>query len=214
MRLILARHGETDLNKAGRVQGDDDTPLNPTGRRQARAIAEALARDMPFSLYASPVPRAMDTARTVSELLEVPFEPLDGLREIKSGALYGLTHKELRRLHPKYMEDWAADPATARSPGGESVLEVQDRAWPAVMELLRRYEQDTVVAISHNFTILAIVCKAVGAPVRNLERFRHDVAAITRLDISNSRSSVVSLNETWHLRDVTPHMDADSNGQG
>ena len=81
MRLILVRHGETQLNRDGRIQGINDDPLNSTGRAQARAVAEPLHRDLPFVLYSSPVARALETARIISGILHVQATPLEGLKE-------------------------------------------------------------------------------------------------------------------------------------
>ena len=103
MRLVLVRHGETDLNRQGRVQGLNAHPLNALGRAQAGAIAEAVAADMPFDLYASPVPRALETASVVAGRLGVSVTRLDPVREADAGELVGLTgggdEAPLSRLH-------------------------------------------------------------------------------------------------------------------
>ena len=132
MKLILVRHGETDLHLAGLMQGNNGAPLNATGRAQARAVAEALKPDLPFAMYTSPVRRALETAGIVSELLDVPAAALPKMRELEVGELDGLTDDEMRERYPEYMKNWSKDPATARPPGGETVQEVQERAWAAM----------------------------------------------------------------------------------
>ena len=71
-KLILVRHGETLLNREGRVQGVSDAPLSDLGESQARAVAEALAPDAPFRLYASPLSRAAQTARPIADAHGAP----------------------------------------------------------------------------------------------------------------------------------------------
>ena len=128
MRLILVRHGETDVHLSGLMQGNNGAPLNATGRAQASAVAQALKSELPFAMYTSPVRRALETAGIVSELLDVPAATLPELRELEVGELDGLTGDEMRERYPEYMKDWSKDPATARPPGGETVQ--RSRRWP------------------------------------------------------------------------------------
>ena len=199
MRLILVRHGETGLNRTGRIQGLNADPLNESGRMQARAVADALEADMPFALYASPVPRALETAEAVSSRLEVRVNRLGGLQEADAGELVGLTGDEMRRRYPDFMERWITDAGTARMPGGESMDEVRLRAWQAIDGLDADHPDGTVVAITHNQTIGAIVATALDMPLRQFRRLKVDLGSITRLDLNEERPLLVSLNETWHL---------------
>lgn len=199
MRLILIRHGETQLNRDGRIQGVNDSPLNTTGRAQAKALALALMQDLPLLLYASPVARAMETAQVISEALKVPFTLHGGLAEAAAGELEGLTGAEMRLRYPEFAERWAADSGSAQMPGGESLGQVQERAWCAVSELLEKHPDDTVAVVTHNFTIQTILCMVLETPLRNSRRFRQDLGSITRLDLAHELGALVSLNETWHL---------------
>ena len=200
MKLILVRHGETQLNKDGRIQGIGGAPLNEEGRGQAQAAARALKADLPFVLYTSTVVRALDTARIISDSLNVPFELLDGLQEADAGQLDGLTGTEMRQRYPEFTRLWDKDSATAQMPGGESMVDVQLRAWRAVMNLAESHPDSTVVAVSHNFTIKSIICKVLNIPLGTSRQLRHDLGAITRLDVRGDQSLVVSLNENGHLR--------------
>lgn len=200
LRLILVRHAETQLNRDGRVQGSNADPLSPFGRQQAKALACALKYDLPFAFYASSVPRALETARIISETLGVPCTPLDGLRELDAGELEGLTGAELRLRFPEFARLWEEDAGTAQTPGGESLAQLQERAWRTVQELRSTHPDGTVVAITHNFTMHAITCAVLDLPLRHFRRLRHDLASITRLELSDTRRAVLSLNETSHLR--------------
>ena len=204
LRLVLVRHGETDLNRQGRVQGLNADPLNALGRVQADSIAEAVAADMPFDLYASPVPRALETASVVSSRLGVSVTRLDPVREADAGELVGLTGEEMRRRYPAFMERWAADAGTARMPGGESMEEVRLRAWRAVDRLRSGHPHDTVVVVAHNQTIGAIVATALDMPLLHFQRLSFALGSITRLDLTEARPMLVSLNETCHLPKARP----------
>jgi len=203
LRLILARHGETPLNKDGRIQGISGLPLNETGLAQARHIARALGPNLPFVLYSSPIDRALQTAQVIADTHGVPLTPLDGLVEADAGDLEGLTGREMQERYPDFTRRWSEDSATTTMPGGESLQDVQLRAWATVTDIMDRHADDTVVAVTHHFTILTIVCRVLDLPIHNRRRLTQDLGSITRLELSDSKMIVLSLNETWHLQPET-----------
>ena len=202
MKLILVRHGETDLNRDGRILGLTDAPLNATGRGQASAVAAPLAAELPFKMYASPLARALETAQIVADALGVTPTPLTGLQEADAGELDGLRAADARRLYPDFASRWEHDAATAQMPGGESLLQVQERAWKAVTQLACELGEATAVAVTHNFVIRAVLCMALDTPLRNFRRFRLDVGSVTRLDLNRTQPTLLSMNDTSHLAAV------------
>ena len=204
MKLILARHGETDLNKSGRIQGVNLDSLNQTGRRQARALADVLKHELPFTLYTSPVPRAAETAQVIAAALTLTPETLEGLKEADAGKLEGLTGAQMRERFPAFAERWTADSGTARMPSGESLAQVQERAWCSLSLMQERHEGEVVVAVTHNFVVQTIICKVLQVPIHTSRRFRQDLGSITRLELADERCVLVSLNETLHLQGIDP----------
>jgi len=199
LKLILARHGETRWNAEGLILGTNDVPLSPRGSDQARALAGALAGELPFAFYASPLARALQTARIISEHLDVPFDTLEGIREADAGELVGLTVSQVRKRFPAFYGLWDEDPGKAGMPGGESLLQVQDRAWRAVAGLQERHSGDTVVAVTHHFVIHTLICRVLDVPLGYTRRLRVAPGSITRLEFSCPSGVLVSLNETGHL---------------
>ena len=200
MRLILVRHGETEVNRTGRIQGSGAAPLNATGRSQAKAVASGLGPDAPFVLYCSPLNRAVETARAIAESAGVTPIQHPGLTELDVGEFDGLTGRELRERFPDVMRMWDENAADALMPGGESLSMVQERAWSAVEELSARHELDVVVAVTHNFTIQTILCRLLNIPLNRFRRLNIDLGSITRLELSGDRMRQISVNETWHLK--------------
>lgn len=200
MKLILVRHGQTESNRLGRIQGVNKAPLTDAGRGQAEAAARALAAAAPFALYSSPLPRAMETATIIGSRADTAPVQVEGLVEMDVGEFEGLSGPQLRERFPDVMRAWDSDPASTVMPGGESLYDVRDRAWPIVELLAERHDSETVVAVTHNFTIHTIVCAALDMPLNNFRKLRIDLGAITRLEISGARVTLLSLNETWHLR--------------
>jgi len=201
MRLILARHGETASNRDGLGLGLQDVPLTEKGRHQADALAEALAGAKIDAIYSSPLRRALDTAQVIASRhgLEVVVD--EGLTEMDVGDLDGLTFEEMRGRYPEFLSRWLGEEAgTLRMPGGrESLQEVQDRAREAVRRIAGRHGRETVVAVTHNFTIHALLCDALNMSICDFRRLRHDLAAISTLDVRDGRAVVVHLNDRCHL---------------
>ena len=201
MDLILVRHGETDANRKGILMGSIGGPsLNTTGRAQAAQVAEVLKLERVGHLYTSPARRAKETAGIISGTLNLPLSEINELSEIDVGRLEGLTNAEVNQQYGSYARAWEADAATARPPGGETVQELQDRAWQTVQRLSTSHADETVVVVSHLFTILAVVARVLEMPLKHFLRIRLEPGAMARIEIGPSRSEVVATNETWHLR--------------
>ncbi|MBI2871622.1 MAG: histidine phosphatase family protein [Chloroflexi bacterium] len=203
MRLVLVRHGETSLNRDGRVQGQrDNASLDDLGRRQSAALAMVMAREEVGVLYSSPLARSMETAQMVAQACGVGVTPLEALMEADVGELEGLTSAQMRERYPGFMERWRADAATAVMPEGESLTEVQERASKAVAALSDRHHGETVVAVSHHFTICSLLCWALGMPLTSFRHFRVDLASKTVLEFRQRGQVLVRLNDRCHLESL------------
>lgn len=201
MDLILVRHGETDANRRGILMGSARGPsLNATGRAQAADIGATLKAEPIAHIYTSPAHRARETAEIISQAIEVSMSEVHDLCEIDVGRLEGLTQAEVHRDFASHTLEWELDPATARHPGGETMEELQARAWKVAQGLSEKHAGETVVVVSHLFTILAVVTKTLEMPLRHFLRIRLEPGAMARIELSQGKLEVVSTNETWHLR--------------
>ncbi len=161
--LIHIRHGETDWNLARRLQGQQDIPLNETGRGQAgrngRRLKELLVeldRD-PLSLdwVASPMARTRETMEIIRR--EVGIDPSGyrieaDLREISFGELEGLTYEDVAELHPHFYQHILTDKWTFEPPGGESYIQVANRVAP----VLARITQPCII-VAHGGVFRAVL---------------------------------------------------------
>ncbi|ACU96305.1 histidine phosphatase family protein [Saccharomonospora viridis] len=164
-RLVLWRHGETDYNAAGRMQGQLDSKLTEVGWKQAKFAAPALARFTPDLVVASDLRRATDTATVLTEAFELPLRLDKRLRETHLGEWQGLTGADVDERHPGGRERWRLD-ATWAPPGGESRLEVAERAYEVVADLLNGEERvETVLFVAHGGLILALTAKLLRLPI-------------------------------------------------
>jgi broad specificity phosphatase PhoE len=211
MRLILARHGETEWNRLHRVQGLSDLVMNETGRRQAEALAHALRDRKVQAVYSSPLKRARDTAQLIARFHDLEVVTLAGLRELDAGEVDGLTYDEMRTYYGDFFEKWIEDCTSVRPPGGCTLEELQEQAWAAVQQIVDRHHRDRtsaaedgnglVVAVTHFFPILSILCRALGLELSECRRMKLDLASTCTLDFEDSRVSLVSMNDTCHLRE-------------
>jgi glucosyl-3-phosphoglycerate phosphatase len=164
-RLVLWRHGETEYNAAGRMQGHLDTVLTEVGWNQARFAVPALARFEPDLVIASDLRRATDTATVFTEAMGVPLRIDKRLRETRLGEWQGMTGPEVDAKWPGERDRWRLD-ATWAPPGGESRIEVSARAAEVVSDLRGGGEQlDTVILAAHGGLITALTARLLGLPV-------------------------------------------------
>jgi broad specificity phosphatase PhoE len=199
MRLILVRHGETEHNRGGVTLGRADVPLNERGRAQAQAVAASFARP-PDAIYASPLGRALETASIISRATGVPLTNDDGLIEMDVGEMEHLTYGELRDRHAAFLRAWMSDAcADVRMPGGETLRELQGRAWAAVERLAETHTGATVVAVTHNFVISVVLCRALDLPIARFRRLRAALASKSGIDLRRSEARLVYFNDTSHL---------------
>ncbi len=202
MILYLIRHGETDWNVERRCQGFSDSPLNETGRRQAEATARHLSAVKIEAIYSSTLGRAHDTARAIAGYHEVPLRTTDALRELNQGDFEGLTLVELAEGHSDFLQRWFLDPADLQVPGGESMRELQERAWEALEEIVERHNDGAIVVVSHNLCNMALLCRIMKLDLADFRRIRQDVAAINMVEFGGRwpHPVVLRLNDTCHLR--------------
>jgi broad specificity phosphatase PhoE len=200
MKLILVRHGETASNRDGLGLGRQDVPLTEKGRLQAQALADALAGEEIAAVYSSPLRRAYETAAAIATRHGLRVVVDEGLTEMDVGELDGLTFHEMWERHPDFVSRWLGDEAgTLAMPGGESLQDVQSRAAEAARRICERHEGETVVAVTHNFVIHALLCEALNMSLCDFRRLRHDLAATSLLDVRGGRMVVVHINDTCHL---------------
>jgi uncharacterized phosphatase len=147
-RLALVRHGQTDWNLQKRIQGSSDIPLNDTGREQARATGALLAGRAWDAAYASPLGRAMETARVIAAATGLGEPgPIAGVTERAYGEAEGLTSEEILSRFPEGVE----------IPGQESRAEVVSRALPALERLAQANPGRSLIVVSHGGVISSLV---------------------------------------------------------
>ncbi len=201
MQLILIRHGETLWNKEGRVQGTSDIELSDAGIKQARLLALSLKDHSIEAIHASPLKRAYQTAKIINEFHHKDIQIHRGLMEMNQGDFEGFSFKELMASKKEFLQKWIADPVSVKMPNGESLSELQERAWLAMEEIIGKSKNALVV--SHNFTIAAILCHLRNISLAEFRSTCVDTASKTIVCLDDTEITIDLLNDRGHLLDAS-----------
>jgi broad specificity phosphatase PhoE len=165
-RILLARHGETEWNRAGRWQGHADPPLNEAGRRQAETLAAQLEGDGIAAVYSSDLKRARETAGIVAARLGLPVTEEPALREIDVGSWSGLTRDQVRERYPEGFARWLGGEL---GHDGETREALAERVVGAVERIAAAHSGEHVLVVTHGGAIRALRRHAAGEPGESLE---------------------------------------------
>ena len=191
--IIIVRHGRTEFNATGRLQGRTDNPLDEVGLAQAEAVAAYLQPElMPDTLFVcSPLLRARQTAMAIVDRVGSSFDIDDRWIELDYGSYEGLRQAE---VPANVWREWRSDSDFA-APQGESLNQVQERVAQACDDLAQRLDGRTAVVVSHVSPIKSAVAWALGVDVSVGWKTQLVTASITRISVSANGAALTSFNE-------------------
>ncbi|WP_103340570.1 bifunctional RNase H/acid phosphatase [Amycolatopsis sp. CA-126428] len=205
-RLLLLRHGQTEMSALRRYSGRGDVPLTELGRTQAAAAAKRLAAmeglvvdGEAVPIVSSPLTRTKQTAQAVADALGGRVETHPGLIETDFGEWEGLTFAEAADRDPALHRSWLGDSAVA-PPGGESFEVVHRRVRKARDELIAEHGGRTLVLVSHVTPIKTLLRMGLDAGPQLLFRLHLDLASLSIVEFyPDGNASVRLVNDTSHL---------------
>jgi broad specificity phosphatase PhoE len=165
--IWLIRHGQTDWNLEGRLQGQLDVPLNITGLNQVRELADQLAEKKFYALYSSDLMRARQTAEIIAGRLNLPITFDPRLREISQGQFEGMLFSDVMLKFEKAMTDRSRNPVHSRMPGGESLAELAARFKEALDEIACVHPIQPVLVVAHGLAIATMLCRVRNYPMES-----------------------------------------------
>ncbi len=190
--FYFVRHGESEANAAHRFSGRSDSPLTERGRRQADAVARALA-DVPFDrIVATPLSRSLDTALVIARLRRMPVDVERDLIEIDVGERTGAHFDEIRGL-PEWKDD-----GFVSWPGGETLEQVLERALNAIRRIARETPGGRVLVVGHGGLTRIVVSHFLGLLPR-LDRSRATNTNVTVVVTDGDSGKVERLFESAHV---------------
>jgi 2,3-bisphosphoglycerate-dependent phosphoglycerate mutase/probable phosphoglycerate mutase len=198
--IWLARHGQTEANRAQRYQGVSDSPLTSYGQQQAAALAWRLRR-LPFTVaLVSPAGRAQATADVLlAERPDTLRLTAAGWAETHHGRWEGLTYREVLARYPEEAQARFAQGAAGRAQGGESLAEVAARVHAAFAAITQQHRGGRVLVVTHAAPIQIVLCAALGLPLENYWQWRIDLGSLTCLDVYAGATICRMVNEVPRL---------------
>lgn len=159
-KLYLTRHGETEWNDKGIMQGWGDSPLTDLGVRQAEWLRDRMKDTHIDVIYASPIGRAYNTAKIVKGERNIPLKAHDGLKEIRIGGWEGLNQEEMKSLSEEnYYNFWNIPSKYIPTGNGENFYEVKERAFKAINEILEKEKGKNILIVTHTITLKSYLCE-------------------------------------------------------
>ncbi len=203
MLLTLIRHGETEWNRLQKCQGASDIPLNRNGILQAKKLAGSLKNNKIEAIFSSGLTRANETAGEIVKYHALEVGVNEDFREMHQGDFEGVEFSEIREKHSDKLSMWREDPENFRIPGGETFGEVQKRAMNGISTIEKKWRGSQVVVVSHNLTIISMLCKFSGTPISRFREFSVNEASKSVIMYENGNYIVRSINDTSHLDGLT-----------
>lgn len=162
LQIYFIRHGQTEWNTQGMMQGRNNSPLTQKGRDQAKKLGEHLKTEEFDVIYSSPLGRAMETTELILGDSKKEILPIDEFKEIAMGKVEGIPKEEFELTYPEeYYNFWhdgtKYDPTAYQ---GESYEEVLDRAKKGLDKLSKLYSNGKIMVVTHGVMLKAI-CNVV-----------------------------------------------------
>lgn len=202
--IYVIRHGETDYNKQGIVQGRGvNTDINEKGRAQAEAFYQAY-KDVPFDkIYTSSLKR---THQTVHKFIEkgIPWTQFPGLDEMAWGVYEGrLMDEEVKSAHVDIMKTWTGGDLSQKFMEGESPLDVRERQLEVLEKLIEKDDSSQNILICmHGRAMRLFLCLLTDRNLCDMEYFPHTNTSLYKLKYDGEKFELLEFNNTDHLRDT------------
>lgn len=201
-KIYLVRHGQTDFNLKGIVQGSGvDSSLNECGREQAESFYDTYRHVRFGRIFTSQLKRSIES---VSKFINdgIPYEPLRGLNEINWGTREGteITPEEDAYYH-SVIAAWQNGKTNMPIEGGESPEDVYKRQSEAI-KIIENCQEDTVLICMHGRAIRILLCRLLNYPLYCMDIFGHSNLCLYKLNFTGSMYTIEEFNNTSHLKQL------------
>ncbi len=200
MRLILIRHGETEITNFGKYIGSTDVALSTEGLRQVQCLRDRLAMENIDYVYSSNLQRALVTAQTIAHQHNLEVTTCSELREIDFGALEGLTFTEVELNYPEVLKQWLEQSSQLNYPNGENFNKVEARVQNFHKRILSHGNKDTVIIVAHSGILRMLLCQLLGQGRKLWWQICLDLASLSIIETYDRSASIMLLNDCSHLK--------------
>jgi len=198
--IYLLRHGQTDFNKRGVVQGKGiDAPLNSTGQEQANKFFQKYKGISFDRIYISTLLRTYQTVKGFIDL-GIPVKKLEGLDEIDWGVWEGKSLSEDgRQYYSETVKRWSNGETSYAIEGGESPDKVRDRQIKAFDEIMDNSKEELILICMHGRAMRILLPTLLNIPLRKMDQFEHENTSLYQLSYSGKKFVITNYNDTSHL---------------
>jgi broad specificity phosphatase PhoE len=199
--LYIVRHGQTELNRLGIIQGRGvDSDLNDEGRKQAKLFFEAY-KSVPFDkIYISELKRTQQSVQPFIDL-GIPFEKLFGLDELGWGIHEGQAPTaENKAAFMQIMRSWLDGNLDEKFEGGESPNEVKARQQEALKVIISHREEKNVLICMHGRALRLLLCQLTNKPLTEMDTFPHQNLVLYKVIYDGKKFEIADFNNSDHLK--------------
>ena len=205
-RWFIVRHGETEWNAQGRIQGHTDISLSERGVQQAKLVAQRLAGVTLDVAYSSDLARSAETAREILDQRSIPLHTTPRLREFNKGVFEGLTSEETGQRYPELYEASQVNDLDFAPPGGETIRQTSVRMNAIMTELRMRHPDENVLIVGHGGSLRAGFVALMELPLEANWRFSMTNCGLSVLDIYPNNAVLRLYNDSSHLNGLGPKL--------
>lgn len=202
MRLLLIRHGETEWNRLGKLQGQTNTPLGLIGISQAKKLSHFLKERPIEAVYSSDLFRASDTADPIAQALGKSLEVDTRMRPRHIGIFQGETWLDIERKYPDVVEKYTSGDPSYAVPNGETFANFDHRTNTFFQELTEQYEEDqSVVVVTHGAVLGKMFRQVLQIPLNAPRRFRSRNTAVNEFVFNDDHWFLEVFGDVRHLEE-------------
>ena len=202
-QILLVRHGETDWNKAQRLQGHIDIGLNDQGIVQAKLLGSALAQEKIDIAYSSDLSRALDTANTITAHHDVPTFIDANLRERCYGEIQGMTYQEIEQQLPDNHRAWHSRNPDFQPLGGETLRQFYERVTTSIERIAKNHLGQVILIVAHGGVLDCMYRHATQMDITEKRKVELLNTSLNRIKYHGSHFEIESWGDVSHLQDQT-----------
>jgi len=200
VKILLVRHGITDLHTGDRFWGRTDMPLSPAGIKQAERLRDRLAAQKIDAVYASPLCRASKTAEIIAAGHNLDVISRDDLCECDFGEVEGLTFDEIQVKYPALAEELRLR-RTGAFPGGETIEQLNERVLSFLKTLEKHRPEQTLLVVAHGGPVRLLICNLLGLGLEHWIQLRVDHASLSIVETYPGMNILDLFNDVSHLKE-------------
>ncbi|MEN9216899.1 MAG: histidine phosphatase family protein [Gloeomargarita sp. HHBFW_bins_162] len=200
LHLYFLRHGETTFSKTGGYCGTLDPELTPVGQQMAAEFAQSYCHLPWTAIFCSPMRRTIATAQPLAEKVGLELHLRDGLKELDYGVWEGQTPEWVKTHHLDDYIHWMTEPAWNAPTGGETAVQIANRAMAVIAEIEAKYTEGNVLVVSHKATLRIILCSLLGIDLgRYRDRINVLVASVSLVRFTQYGPLLELMGDRSHL---------------